>query len=148
MLDLRLVFKRLQEQVVNLDFIGDAIDLAETEKLESIDKPSAYIELKNMVALDEFDSGFKPLRGKTRQYVLVSFSVTVVTNNQRYQSALTANSLESVVQKIRNALVGWIPDMPTARSCQLQTGEMQAYNNKMQVWQDVYQVSYAIGSGL
>lgn len=148
MLDLRLVFKRLEEKVPNLTSLGDAIDLAAAEELESVDQPSAYLELQNMVALDETDSGLVPLKGKARQYIVARFSVTVVANNHRYASSSSVSTLESILEDIRNALIGWSPEMSTARPCHFESGQMKIYNSRMQVWQDNYQIRYAVGNSL
>lgn len=144
MFNLKLVFKRLQEEVVDLKIISDSVDLALINDQITFDAPSAYIQLDSIV-LPENESGSSiSLKGKKRQYVLVKFSVTTVTNNPRYAPS-SEISLEPILEKIHDALIGWTPEAESAQACQLISGKMKIYNEKMQIWQDDYQFRYAIG---
>ncbi|RKS87134.1 hypothetical protein DES39_0349 [Orbus hercynius] len=146
MLDLRTVFQRLKEQVEGYEYVGDALDLANVQKTQYLDKTAVYLEVKSIRASTDSDKQLVMLKGKTRQSVVMTFAVTIVAKNHRYQSAPISSDLESVLPQIRQALIGWHPTLFATTSCQLLSGEMQCYNEQLQIWQDVYQVGFAIGS--
>lgn len=142
--NLRQIIQRIKDTLKSNVFIGDSVDFMKANESKNFTLPSIYIVLENEVAQLGNDS-ILPLKGKKRQWLYARFNVITVTKNNRYQSESSESDLENILGRVRKSLIGWIPSIPTSKQCQLEGGQMIAYNSSEKVWQDNYLVCYAIG---
>lgn len=140
--DHQLVIDRLQSQVTALQEIGGAAEYAAISDLGRFRTPSAYVLLAEEVA-DPKPAGYSG--GTGQQRVSVTFGVALALRSYRDATGKAASdSLLAILGQVREALIGWTPDLPMARDCQLIKGALQDYNSNVLLWIDVYQTQHAI----
>lgn len=142
--DHNLVIARLKDQVPELQSVGGAADLAVITAVREFRTPSAYVILAVETPIPR-QSGAPG--AATRQMVPVNFGVVVAVRNYRDNKGQgAADDLRSVLGKVRDALIGWVPPgLSGARDCQLVQGKVIDYDTNTLVWTDLYQTQHSIG---
>ncbi|MDG3612309.1 hypothetical protein V1O62_32400, partial [Pseudomonas aeruginosa] len=110
--DHRLVIERLTATVPALRLIGTAADFGAVKALRDYPTPAAY------VLLAEESGEPRPTGnsgGPARQRVGALFGVVLAVRSYRYdQLADAADDLQSILDQVRGAMVGWVPSLPLA----------------------------------
>ncbi len=141
-LDPRLVIARLKAQVSVLQLVGSAADFQAVKSLSGFRTPSAYAVLANEVAQP------KPTgtNGPVRQLAEATFGVVVAVRNYRAEDAEKSDDLNAVLAAVRGAIIGWVPNLPMARGCQLVAGQPLDSDSATLLWGDLYSTQYSLGS--
>ncbi len=146
--DTGLVINRLREQVPALRSVQGAADYAAITGLSDFPAPCAYVVLASESGEGQ-DAGYAP-RGQmvpTSQMVKAAFGVVLVVRNYREQrGAQLKDEMNTMINAVRGALIGYVPDLPGARACQFVRGDLQDYDAATALWVDVYQTQHSIGS--
>lgn len=146
--DVRPVIDRLAAQVPMLRQVAGAADLAAVTSLADFPAPCAYVLLARE-QMDEPPLGGHAPRGRQvamQQRTPVSFAVVVVARNYRAQRGIAvADELGIVLGAVRDALLGYVPDVAGARPCRLQRGDLTRYDASVALWTDVWQTQHFLG---
>lgn len=141
--DHRLVIERLKAAVPILREIGTAADFQAVKQLRDFPTPAAYVLLAE-------ESGEPKSAGNSagsaRQKVGVIFGVVLAVRSYRYdQLADAADDLQSILDQVRGALVGWTPNLPLARGAQFVTGKVLDSDDTTLLWGEIYSTQHSIG---
>lgn len=141
-----VIVDRIKAAVPTLRKVGRAADYASVRSLGDFPVPCAYILLAREKG-DTSKSGVSLPGQQTRlaQVMSVSFGVVLAVRNYREQAgAQLADELESCLGAVRNALLGWTPDVPGGRACQLLQGDLTQYDQATALWTDVWRTQHII----
>lgn len=139
------IIDRLNDNISrdDLDEVGSAAQYASMKDITGFRPKTAFV----LLAQERWD-GEPPKAG--RQRMLVSFGVATAVQNFRdsRKGAESAEELDPLISKIRDALIGFIPGGLTgARECGLIEGGVLDYDENTLLWIDVYQTQHFIGGG-
>lgn len=82
----------------------------------------------------------------TRQMVTVSFSVIIIVQSYQYDNENPQlNISHSVIGKIRERLMGWVPGVKGAKETFFIRGDVIDYTNSYLVWMETYQTKLIMG---
>lgn len=147
-LDVAPIALRLKQQVAALREIGLLAEYSSLRTLQDFPAPCAYVVLAGDVGTRNAP-GHAP-RGqvaKVGQMVTDTFAVILAVRNYREQKGgQLIDELRGLVGDSRKALLGFVPDEPGARPCELIRGALLEYDAGVAVWQDLYQTQHSIGS--
>lgn len=81
-----------------------------------------------------------------RQMVTVTFGVIVIVQSYQYSPANPQlNASASVIGKIREQLMGWVPPLKGAKQTFFVRGDVLDYTNTYLAWLETYQTNIIIG---
>lgn len=141
--DHRLVIQRLKEAVPALRQVGIEADFKSVKQLRDFPTPAAYVLLAEETG-DPKPTGNST--GAARQRVGALFGVVLAVRSYRYdQLADAADDLRSILDQVRGALVGWVPDLPLARGVQFVTGKVLDSDDTTLLWGEIYTTQHSIG---
>lgn len=81
-----------------------------------------------------------------RQMVTVSFSVIIIVQSYQYDNENPQlNISHSVIGKIRERLMGWVPGVKGAKETFFVRGDVLDYTNSYLVWMETYQTKLIMG---
>ncbi|HFH3061968.1 TPA: hypothetical protein ACGJRV_007150, partial [Pseudomonas aeruginosa] len=84
--------------------------------------------------------------GPARQRVGALFGVVLAVRSYRYdQLADAADDLQSILDQVRGAMVGWVPSLPLARGTQFVIGKVLDSDDTTLLWGEIYSTQHAIG---
>lgn len=140
--DVSQVAARLRD-IDELEDVGELAEYLAIKDLRHFRTPSAYVVLAK-------ETGQPKAAGNTgakqRQLVDVVFGVVIAVRNYRRDTSERAGSLDEILNSVRSSILGWTPDLPLARPCQLVNGEPLDSNDSTILWGEVYSTQHAIGS--
>ncbi|HGO4771196.1 TPA: hypothetical protein MCU91_005220, partial [Klebsiella pneumoniae] len=61
------------------------------------------------------------------------------------QLADAADDLQSILDQVRGAMVGWVPSLPLARGTQFVIGKVLDSDDTTLLWGEIYSTQHAIG---
>lgn len=138
--DMEQVIARLKEKVQQLHCVEGAAGYATVKNLPDFVTPGAFAILVREQA-DQSD----PKAG--RQRAQVTFGVVVAVRNYRDQTgAESKETLDPILDAIRQALIGWQPKEQGARPVKWMAGDVIDYDNNTLLWGDVFQTQHFIGA--
>lgn len=146
--DVRLVVARLRQKVPALRQVGIAADYAAVQRLQDYPAPCAYVVLGR-------DRGGAASPGNAMpgevahvgQMLADTFGVICVARNYREQRGeQVTDDLFAIVGATRGALVGFVPDVPGGRPCELLGGNLEDYDASTALWIDAYKTQHFIQS--
>jgi len=133
--DVSPVIARLKAGVASLKRVSGAADYATIKALRDFTTPDAFVLLAREKPI--------PRAGGGHQAATVNFGVVLAVRNYREQRGVQSdNELRTVLGQIRGVLMGWIPDVPGGRACQLVQGAVLDYDASTLIWSDVYQTQH------
>lgn len=141
--DHRLVIERLRATVPVLRDVGTAADFKAVQRLQDFPTPAAYVLLAEEAGEPKAAGNST---GTARQRVGAMFGVVLAVRSYRYaQLADAADDLQSILDQVRGALVGWVPDLPLARGVQFVTGKVLDSDDTTLLWGEIYSTQHSIG---
>lgn len=148
--DVRQVQERLRERVNRLRLVGLAGDYGSVKQLSDFPTPAAYVVLANERATSN-PAGHAPpgQQIKARQIVVAQFGVVLALRNYREQRGeQLADEAKEILGAVRTAILGWVPNLPGARACELVAGKVEDYDASTLLWADLYKTQHSIGNSL
>lgn len=145
--DFTLVIDRLESEVGGFQNIGGAADYALVKKLSDFRTPSAYVVVpQENGRLNPTGNSMPGEQSKVKQVVTVTFGIVVAVRNFRYDKGKSA-AKESypLIGLVRDAIMGWTPNLPLARACQFVSGRVMDYDKDTLLWADIFQTQHSIG---
>lgn len=126
----------------DLDEVGSAAQYASIKDIKSFRPKTAFV----LLAQERWD-GEPPKAG--RQRMIVNFGVVTAVQNYRdtRKGAETAEELNPLIGAVRDALIGWSPDVSGGRAIGLMEGGVLDFDENTLLWIDVYQTQHFIGGG-
>lgn len=147
--DTQLIIERLRLHVTALRDVFGAADFAAVKNLADFPAPCAYV----LMARDKAAEAHVPGHGergtqvRATQRLVVNFGVILAVRNYRAQRGQpAADDLKAILGPARDALLGYVPDVPGARPCQLVQGDLSDYDASTVLWTDVWQTQQTIGA--
>lgn len=127
-MDLSLILARLKTELTGLRSIGVAADMDSAER-GLVSTPCAFVlPLADAVT----DMG---LVGATGERTQEAFGVVHVMNNRRdAQGGAAIDDLHTLRTNLRNALVGWVPDMATGEAVGRAGGRLLNLDGNGRLW--------------
>lgn len=147
--DTRAITERLQSQVTGLRQVAGAADYASIRSLADYPAPCAYVLLAREQDAEPHPPGHgeRGSQVNTVQRLIVTFGVVLVVRNYREQrGSQLAGELDTFLGNCRNALLGFVPDVPGARPCRFRQGDLTEYDASTVLWTDVWQTQHTIGA--
>lgn len=139
--DVALVVARLKSQVPELQLIEGAARYAAITGLRDFRPDSAYVLL-----LKESSSDETATAGRGRQRAQVEFGVVLaITNYRDVRGGESVNQASPLIGRVRDALIGWEPELRGARPCQWLRGEVLDYDADTLLWAETYRAQHFIG---
>lgn len=148
--DVGLVIARLKAQVPTLRKIAGAADYATVRGLNDFPAPCAYVLLAKEKGEPRPTGHAVPgSQVRTVQRAVVTFGLVTAVRNYResdlgYQGK---DSLEMILRQIRDALIGWAPQVDGTDVCSFIQGSLTQYDAGTLLWTDVYQTKHLLGAG-
>ncbi|MDH0290585.1 hypothetical protein N7414_15785 [Pseudomonas sp. GD04087] len=141
--DHRLVIERLRAALPALREVGTAADFKAVQRLQDFPTPAAYVLLAEETGEPKAAGNST---GPARQRVGAMFGVVLAVRSYRYdQLADAADDLRSILDQVRGALVGWVPDLPLGRGVQFVTGKVLDSDDTTLLWGEIYSTQHSIG---
>jgi len=146
--DVRPVADRIRAGVADLRLVGLAADYAAVKNLRDFTPPSVFVVL----AQEHFEAskaghGQRGEQVRMAQRGNVAVGVIIVGRNYReQQGAQLSAEMNALIGSVRGVLGGWIPDVPGARPCELQRGDLLQYDDATALWCDVWKTQTFIGA--
>ena len=146
--DLRPIQERLRTTVPSLRSVQGAADYAAITGLRDFPVPCAYVVLaKEQGAPQPPGNAVRGQVMPVSQSVEVAFGVVLVVRNYREQRGdQVADELRQYIGLVRQALIGYVPDVQGARACQFIQGELLDYDASMALWVESYKTQHSIRS--
>lgn len=132
------VIERVQDLVPGLQQVRGSADYGAVSSIRDFRVPEAFV----MVARERG----KPNPGNHRQATTVQFAVVVAVRNYGYKRGMPAMADASpLIGEIREALIGWIPDVAGGRGCEWLEGHVLDYDAGTLLWSDLFKTQHFIG---
>lgn len=146
--DVMPIVARLKARVSALRQMGTAADYATVRSLGDFPVPCAYVLLAREKAVATKTGASMPgQQTRLPQQMAVSFGVVLAVQNFRQQAgAQVADQLGEILGQVRGVLLGWTPDVPGGRACQLIQGDLTQYDRAVALWTDVWHTQHIIQS--
>lgn len=146
--DVGLVIARIRSRVGHTDLrhVAGRGDYDSVKKLADFPAPAAYVLLAKEKGQPTKDGMSIPgEQHPIAQAVSVSFAVVMAVRNYRQ---LEGDELRDEMRQcsglVRNQILGWAPDVPGGRACQLLSGDLGAHDNAVALWTDLYSTQHII----
>lgn len=138
------IIQRLKEKISrdDLDEIGSAAQYASMKDIKGFRAKTTFV----LLAQERWD-GEPPKAG--RQRMIVNFGVVTAVQNFRdsRKGEEAAEELNPLIGAIRDALIGWSPEVSGNRAIGLIEGGVLDFDENTLLWIDVYQTQHFIGAG-
>lgn len=146
--DTRTISSRLQTLATSLRFVGNAAAFASVRALGDFPAPAAYVLLASERGdLRSDGAAQRGVQATSLQRVTSQFGVVIAARNYRDDTGAAAgDALQPLLEQVRAALIGWVPDLPGARGCQFLRGDLTQYDAAIALWTEVYQVQHFLGT--
>lgn len=146
--DVQPIIARLSAVVpkTTLRQVQGASDYASVKALANFTPPCAYVLLAREKSRPHpANNGIPGAQQRMVQQVDVTFGVMLAVRNYREQlGAQSQDSLLAVLDAVRGALLGWVPN-GASQPISLQQGDLLQYDAATTLWADVYQTNHVIG---
>jgi hypothetical protein len=135
------VIERIKAQVPDLQKVEGAAEYAAITDLKDFRPPCAFaILVRERADAAQVAAG--------RQRALVNFGVVIVVKNYRdIRGQQTGEAAGPLIGLVRDALIGWMPDIQGARPCKWLQGDVLDYDKSTLLWSEVFETQMFIGPG-
>lgn len=142
--DVQLIATRLRARMPVLRLVGVAADYASVSSLQDYPAPCAYVVLGRDRGQPNQPGNAMPGQvAPVGQMMTDTFGVILVVRNYREQRGeQVTDDLRAIVGGSRGALLGFVPDVPGGRACQLLGGNLEDYDASTALWIDAYQTQH------
>lgn len=148
--DVGLVIRRLRERIPRSDdglrHVAGRGDYASVRRLGDFPAPAAYVLLAREKGVGTQSGMSMPgEQYPMAQTMKVTFAVVLAVRNYRQlEGDELRDDLHARCALVRNQLLGWTPDVPGGRACELQAGDLSAYDSAVALWTDLYSTHHII----
>ena len=137
--DTQLIEARLRDAQFQFEVVGGAAEYAAIPALGNFRPGAVYV-----VLIREQNAAGDGPQSRNKTAATVTFGVIAVARNYRGKAGAEAvNEVKPVVERIRQALLGWAPAGCSA--CKWLQGDVLDYDNTHLLWADVFTTSYVMG---
>lgn len=144
------VIRRLRDRTSpqELREVGGRGDYAAIRNLKGFPTPAVFVLLARERATRTPEGGAMPgEQVSVAQVVDVRFATVLGARNfRRLSGEELRDEMRTQAALVRRHLLGWVPDLPGAISCQLVSGDLGAYDNETALWTDVWSTQHVITS--
>lgn len=142
--DVKLIAARLRERMPTLRLVGIAADYAAVNSLQDYPAPCAYVVLgRDRGQPNQPGTAMPGEVAHVGQMMTDTFGVICVARNYREdRGGQITDDLRAIVGGTRGALLGFVPDVPGGRACQLLGGNLEDYDASTALWIDAYQTQH------
>ena len=146
--DVGQVIDRLRTRVDKKDLrlVASRADYGSVRNLGDFPAPAAYVLLAKEKGRSTRDGLSIPGEQHAIAQVMdVQFAVVLAVRNYRQlEGEALRDELRDRARLVRNQLLGWTPDVPGGRACQLLGGDLGAYDAAVALWTELYSTQHII----